>query len=153
MTHMKFQWFVPRNFQVPSYGRMVTALFGTKYNLAVQQVNHEENEDFEVYRQMYIPDIRFGNDAATMKRKFDHSDFVLNNKVYNCNNPNKTLRRTLVNTNGPLNTMVPPKFPDKHLDPENAGRELSAMCGPHINPNTGQPFAAFLMTSAGNLTI
>ena len=39
--------------------------------------------------------------------------------------------------------MVTLKFPEKHLDPENAGRELSAMCGPHINPNTGQPFAAF----------
>ena len=70
-------------------------------------------------------------------------DFVWNNKVYNCRNPNKRLRRTLVNTNGPLNTMVPPKFPDKHLDPESAGKELSAMCGPHINPNAGHPFAAF----------
>ena len=80
-------------------------------------------------------------------------DFVLNNKVYNFNNPNKRLRRTLVNTNGPLNTMVPPKFPDKHLDPENAGKELCAYVDRILTRVQDNHLQHSLMTSAGNWTI
>ena len=39
--------------------------------------------------------------------------------------------------------MVKPRLAEKHLDPANVGKEQTAMCGPYINPNTGQFFAAF----------